>query len=226
MFIPMGRITRDGRRPAGQLDELSPILGPPAGQGSGDRHHQYAAAECLSGHARHIQLGVSERGARQTHRELGLFLGTTVDQIAAKELGRETQLASLELAMDLNPLAGVCNNGYACVYRIASPGRRRRHRLRRRIRASSSSVCSARAQSGRAPRGAAQAGQPARLFVGDIARLKQRVGVPDRVRLDQYLEWRRSSVRSQRAEQAVADNTTPDLDRPVGVPRRSPTTRS
>ena len=31
-------------------------------------------------------------------------------------MGRETQLASLQLAMDLNPLAGVCNNGYACVY--------------------------------------------------------------------------------------------------------------
>src|SRR5712691_7721104 len=44
------------------------------------------------------------------------YLGTTVDQIAAKEMGRQTQLASLQLAMDLNPLAGVCNNGYACVY--------------------------------------------------------------------------------------------------------------
>ena len=44
------------------------------------------------------------------------FLGTTVDQIAAKQMGRDTQLASLQLAMDLNPLAGVCNNGYACVY--------------------------------------------------------------------------------------------------------------
>src|SRR5262252_11182744 len=44
------------------------------------------------------------------------FLGTTVDQIAASQIGRETQLPSLELSMDLNPLAGVCNNGYACVY--------------------------------------------------------------------------------------------------------------
>src|SRR5215471_5888406 len=44
------------------------------------------------------------------------FLGTTVDQIAAEQMGRQTQLASLQLAMDLNPLAGVCNNGYACVY--------------------------------------------------------------------------------------------------------------
>ena len=31
-------------------------------------------------------------------------------------MGRDRQLPSLELAMDLNPLAGVCNNGYACVY--------------------------------------------------------------------------------------------------------------
>src|SRR5499427_11019101 len=44
------------------------------------------------------------------------YNGTTIDQIAAKEIGRDTQLASLELGMDLNPLAGVCNNGYSCVY--------------------------------------------------------------------------------------------------------------
>src|SRR3977135_1805741 len=44
------------------------------------------------------------------------FLGTTIDQVAAKQMGRDTQLPSLELSMDLNPLAGVCNNGYACVY--------------------------------------------------------------------------------------------------------------
>src|SRR6058998_1655634 len=41
------------------------------------------------------------------------FLGTTVDQIAARQMGRETQLPSLQIAMDLNPLAGVCNNGYS-----------------------------------------------------------------------------------------------------------------
>src|SRR5262245_47321324 len=43
-------------------------------------------------------------------------LATTVDQVAAKQMGRDRQLPSLELSMDLNPLAGVCNNGYACVY--------------------------------------------------------------------------------------------------------------
>src|SRR6266540_2133264 len=44
------------------------------------------------------------------------YLGTTVDQVAAKQLGRETRLPSLELAMDLLTTVGQCDNGYACVY--------------------------------------------------------------------------------------------------------------
>jgi hypothetical protein len=47
------------------------------------------------------------------------------------------------------------------------------------------------------------------------------VGVPDRVRIDQYLDSARAIEREiERAEQAVASNTTPDLDRPVGVPAK------
>src|SRR5262249_54720092 len=42
--------------------------------------------------------------------------GTTADQLAARQFGRDTQLPSLELAMDLMTLAGQCDNGYACVY--------------------------------------------------------------------------------------------------------------
>jgi hypothetical protein len=43
-------------------------------------------------------------------------LGTTVDQIAAQQIGRDTQLPSLELSMDLLSVVGQCDNGYACVY--------------------------------------------------------------------------------------------------------------
>ena len=59
------------------------------------------------------QVGLFLSAAFAKHTESSdYFLGTTVDQIAAREMGRDTQLASLQLAMDLNPLAGVCNNGY------------------------------------------------------------------------------------------------------------------
>ena len=44
------------------------------------------------------------------------YLGTTVDQIAAQQIGHDTQLPSLELSMDLLSVVGQCDNGYACVY--------------------------------------------------------------------------------------------------------------
>src|SRR6185295_12772136 len=118
VFIPMGcdqaRWTPPGQ---GRLDELSPILAPlkPVKdqvtvitntrlQNAYPGTHDTSNSAFLS-------------AASSKHTESSdYFLGTTVDQIAAKQMGRETQLASLQLAMDLNPLAGVCNNGYACVY--------------------------------------------------------------------------------------------------------------
>ncbi|HET9218026.1 MAG TPA: DUF1552 domain-containing protein, partial [Terriglobia bacterium] len=40
--------------------------------------------------------------------------GTSADQIAAAQLGRDTALPSLELAIDLNFLGGQCENSYSC----------------------------------------------------------------------------------------------------------------
>src|SRR2546425_2889761 len=149
------------------------------------------------------------------------YLGTTVDQVAAKQIGRDTQLPSLELAMDLNPGAGVCNNGYACVYQnclswssptTPLPSEAHPRVVFERLFGEGGNT---------AERRAALRNRASLLdsFTGDIARLKQRVGIPDRVRLDQYLDSVRQVEREiERAEQAVTDNKLPDLDRPVGVP--------
>jgi hypothetical protein len=149
------------------------------------------------------------------------FLGPTVDQVAARELGRETQLASLQLAMDLNPLAGVCNNGYACVYQNclswSSPTTPLPSEAHPRIvfeRLFGEGGNAAARRSALRSRGSLLDS-----FSVDIARLKQRVGVPDRVRLDQYLDSVREVEREiERAERAAVDDKMPDLDRPVGVP--------
>ncbi len=45
-----------------------------------------------------------------------LFLATTVDQIAAKQIGKDSRLPSLELSMDLIAQVGNCDNGYSCAY--------------------------------------------------------------------------------------------------------------
>src|SRR5438132_3222489 len=142
------------------------------------------------------------------------FLGTTVDQIAARQIGRETQLASLELSMDLNPLAGVCNNGYACVYQnclswssptTPLPSEAHPRIVFERLFGEGGNA---------AARRSALHNRASLLdsFTGDIAKLKHRVGAPDRVRLDQYLDSVRQVEReSERADQAVTDNKTPDL---------------
>jgi len=43
-------------------------------------------------------------------------LGVSVDQIAAKAIGQQTHLPSLELGCDAGRKAGECDSGYACAY--------------------------------------------------------------------------------------------------------------
>jgi len=42
--------------------------------------------------------------------------GTSVDQIAASYMGKETQLPSLQLSLEPVEFGGTCDSGYACVY--------------------------------------------------------------------------------------------------------------
>ena len=148
-------------------------------------------------------------------------LGTTIDQLAAKQMGQDTLLPSLELSMDLNPLAGVCNNGYACVYSNSLswsspttplPSEAHPRIVFERLFGEGGTL---------AERRAALKSRASLLdaFSDDVARLKGAVGPTDRVRVDQYLDSIREIERQiQRAEATAEDTVMPDLDRPVGVP--------
>jgi len=48
--------------------------------------------------------------------ETWLDAGISMDQILAQEMGRQTQLASLELALESGEAAGACDTGFACAY--------------------------------------------------------------------------------------------------------------
>ena len=48
--------------------------------------------------------------------ETFLDAGISMDQIAAREMGKHTQLASLELAIESGETAGACDVGFACAY--------------------------------------------------------------------------------------------------------------
>src|SRR5436853_954798 len=223
VFIPMG-CDHSRWTPAGQgkLDELSPILNPL--KPVKDQVTVITNTRLLNAYPGTHDTSNSAflSAASSKHTESSdYFLGTTVDQIAARQMGRETQLASLQLAMDLNPLAGVCNNGYACVYQnclswssptTPLPSEAHPRVVFERLFGEGGNADARRS---------ALRNRTSLLdsFTKDIARLKQRVGIPDRVRVDQYLDSVRQVEREiERAEQAVTDNKTPDLDRPVGVP--------
>ena len=171
-------------------------------------------------HATSNSAFLSAATARRTESS-DYHLGTTVDQIAAKRLGQQTQLPSLELAMDLLNNAGQCDNGYACVYQnnlswstpttplpaeahprlvfenLFGEGgtvEDRRETLRRRASLLDS-------------------------VTEEMKRFKLQLGTNDRCKVDDYFQSiREVERRIQRAEASVDENPLPDLDRPVGVP--------
>ena len=99
------------------LDELSPTLKPLAPV----KEHVTAISNLELQNAypgTHATSNASFLSAARAKRteSTDYHLGTTVDQIAARQIGRQTQLPSLEMAMDLLSTVGQCDNGYACVY--------------------------------------------------------------------------------------------------------------
>ena len=149
------------------------------------------------------------------------YLGTTVDQIAAKQIGQEVLLPSLEMAMDLMHTIGQCDNGYACVYQnnlswssptTPLPAEAHPRIVFERLFGEGGSA---------ADRRAALKRRASLLdwVREDIARLQTQLGTEDRARVGQYLDTvREVERRIQKAEAATADDQLPDLDRPVGVP--------
>ena len=148
-------------------------------------------------------------------------LGTTVDQIAAKHIGQETQLPSLELAMDLLQMVGQCDNGYACVYQnnlswssptTPLPAEAHPRIVFERLFGEGGSASDRRA--------ALRKRASLLDWVSeDMSRLQRMLGPGDRTKVSQYLDTvREVERRIQKAETETAENHLPDLDRPVGVP--------
>ena len=223
VFMPMGSdITRWTPRGEKNLDQLSPTLISLAPV----REHVTAITNLElqnaypGTHATSNAAFLSAARAKLTESS-DYYLGITADQIAAKQIGQETQLPSLELAMDLLQTVGQCDNGYACVYQNnlswSSPTTPLPAEAHPRI------VFESLFGEGgsMADRQAALRKKASLLdwFNEDIARLKRKIGPADRARVNHYLDTvREVERRIQKAEADAADNPLPDLDRPVGVP--------
>ena len=223
VFMPMGcDESRWTPGSEGDLSQLSPILQslePVKDQLSVLTNMELANAYPGS-HATSNSSFLSAAKARHTEGN-DYYLGTTVDQVAAKQLGLHTQLPSLELSMDLMQTVGQCDNGYACVYQNnlswSTPTTPLPAEAHPRMVFESLFGDGGSAQE----RQAALKERASLLdaFRQDVARLKRDLGAADRARMDDYLETiREVERRIQQAEASVGEHPLPDLDRPIGVP--------
>ena len=222
VFMPMGCDQSRWFPPGDKLDELSPILSslaPVREQVTVISNMELQNAYPGS-HATSNSSFLSAAKAKLTE-SIDYYLGTTVDQVAAQRIGQETQLPSLELAMDLLQVVGQCDNGYACVYQnnlswssptTPLPAEAHPRIVFESLFGEGGSI---------AERRAALRKKASLLdaFNDDIARLQRNLGPGDRARVSHYLETvREVERRIQKAEADTKDNPLPDLDRPVGVP--------
>lgn len=222
VYMPMGCDVTRWTPPGEKLNELSPILSPLS---SVSEHIAVISNMELRNaypgtHATSNAAFLSAAKAKITE-STDYYLGTTVDQIAAQHIGQETQLPSLELAMDLLQTVGQCDNGYACVYHnnlswssptTPLPAEAHPRIVFERLFGEGGSM---------AERRAALKKKASLLdwVTEDIARLQSELGPGDRAKVNQYLDTvREVERRIQRAESDTAENPLPDLDRPMGVP--------
>ena len=223
VFMPMGcDLSRWTPRSKDTLDELSPILKslePVRGHVNILSNLELQPAYPGT-HATSNSAFLSAAQARQTE-SADYFLGTTVDQIAARHIGKETQLSSLEMSMDLMQTVGQCDNGYACVYQNnlswSSPTTPLPAEAHPRLIFESLF-----GEGGSAQERRSALKKKASLldFVNDdLQSLKRELGPADRSKIDDYLtSVREIEQRIQKAEAATHDEALPDLDRPDGVP--------
>ena len=154
---------------------------------------------------------------------VGIRAGISADQLAARELAKNTQLASLELGLEGPSLAGGCDSGYSCAYTNTVSWRSDTTPLPVEInpRAVFERLFGDGESTDPAARLAALQEQRSILdyVSGSIDRLETKLGKSDRNKLSEYLDAIRDVERRiQKAEQQSAGMVIPSMERPSSVP--------
>ena len=148
-------------------------------------------------------------------------LATTVDQIAAKQMGKDTRLPSLELTTESTTPIGACDGGMSCIYETSLswsspttplPAEANPRVLFERLFGDGGSAADQLAA-------LREDGSLIDLLSENITHIQKKLGPGDRTKLSQYLDTvREIERRIQKAEAQTAQSTLPSLDRPVGAP--------
>jgi Protein of unknown function (DUF1552) len=205
----------------GSAFELSPILEPLA-----PYRNQMLVLSGIKASWNYIHAGASgsfltgtTRGGRN---EVEIIADVSMDQLLARHFSAETQVASLELAMDAPANAGACTGNLSCVYTHTLSWRSPTQALPMEYnpRAVFERLFG---DSGSTERGAREARMRQHRSILDsvaekLTDLKRELGPQDQVKVDEYTEAVRDVERRiQRAEEQ-RDVELPVLDQPQGIP--------
>ena len=151
-----------------------------------------------------------------------LRAGISMDQIAGRFLGNETQLSTLELAIDGRDFAGSCDEGFSCAYTntitwanetTPLPMENNPRAIFERLFGDTGST------DPKVRR--ARLSKDASLLDSVTQRaqdLSRQLGASDQTKLGQYLEAVRDVERRIQMAEAQSDRELPVVDQPAGIP--------
>lgn len=150
-------------------------------------------------------------------------VGVSLDQLFAREYGRHTQLASLELGIESDAIVGSCD-GDSCSYNSTIswkdevtplPIQNHPRAVFERLFGDSDSTNKA------ARLSRIQERRSLLDYVSsEASRIMKTLGPSDREKLDQYLDATRDVERRIEMAEAQAYRELPEMDKPTGIPRR------
>ena len=161
-------------------------------------------------------------GAIPKRVESDLQASVSIDQIVARQLGQQTQLSSLELALDQNDVFGSCDIGFSCQYTstiawrdeftplpMETNPRLVFERLFGDIGTTDPKVRLQRIQKDQSLLDS---------VMERAAELNQSVGAGDRAKLEQYLDAVRDVERRIQMAEAQSNRELPEVTQPSGIP--------
>src|SRR5580704_14411403 len=230
MEVPNGIMNLNGEwtpKTEGTEFELSPTLQPLASfrdrmlvlTGLDQQQSAGLAFEVGGDHPRACTAWLTGTHAKMTSGA-DLHAGTSADQIAAKEFGKYTQLASLEIGLETPEVVGACESAYGCAYyntiswrneTTPLPMENRPRVIFERLFGDSGTNPKVRLAIRREDQSILDA------VNADVKRMRGKVGGSDRAKVDQYLEAIRDVERRMQLAEKQDVNALP-VGNPVGTP--------
>jgi len=152
-----------------------------------------------------------------------LRAGISVDQVAAREFGKYTQLASLELGLESSEVVGTCESAYSCAYYNTISWRDETTPLpmENRPRAIFERLFGDTGTTDPAARLALRREDRSILdsISEEVKQLRGVLGAPDRRKIDQYLEAVRDLERRMQLAEKQDGHELPQIAGPAGIPQ-------